>query len=129
MYGLVQATGNTLFLEQSAGLDFRIADNNYKAPLNAFFILRMLSSFSGQAYPQMKLFINPINWFVLAIQRLLIILFVEVGFRNWIQHDIMEDSHLDKIFLLLAILSGGNLCLHALGRMSSHHRCTCISTG
>ncbi|KAH8515620.1 hypothetical protein H0E87_004175 [Populus deltoides] len=84
---------------------------------------------SGQAYPQMKLFINPINWFVLAIQRLLIILFVEVGFRNWIQHDIMEDSHLDKIFLLLAILSGGNLCLHALGRMSSHHGSTCISTG
>ncbi|KAJ6938954.1 hypothetical protein NC651_005406 [Populus alba x Populus x berolinensis] len=90
--------------------------------------LLMLSSFSGQAYPQMKLFINPINWFV-SIQRVLIILIVEVGFRNWIQHDIMEDSHLDKYFLLLAILSGRNLCLHALGRMSSHHRCTCISTG
>jgi hypothetical protein len=51
----------------------------------------------------MKLFINPINWFV-SIQRMLIILIVEVGFRNWIQHDIMEDSHLDKYFLLLAVL-------------------------
>ena len=85
--------------------------------------LWMFSSFSSQAYPQMKLFINPINWFV-SIQRMLIILIVEAGFRNWIQHDIMEDSHLDKYFLLLAILSGRNLCLHALGRMSSHHKCT-----
>jgi hypothetical protein len=40
--GVWSGTGNrnTLFLEQSAGLDFRIADNNYELPSNAFFILR-----------------------------------------------------------------------------------------
>jgi len=121
VYGLVQATGTLYSLNKVPAWIFALLTITTNS-------LRMLSSFSGQAYPQMKLFINPINWFV-SIQRMLIILIVEVGFRNWIQHDIMEDSHLDKYFLLLAILSGGNLCLHALGRISSHHKCTCISTG
>jgi hypothetical protein len=55
VYGLVQATGNTLFLEQSAGLDFRIADNNYKAPLNAFFILRSSISSDEALYKSNQL--------------------------------------------------------------------------
>ena len=62
-----------------------------------------------------RFFINPINWSVLSIQRLLGILFVEVVFKNRIQHDIMEDSQWTITFLLLAIPSGGwELCVLTL---------------
>lgn len=58
-----------------------------------------------------KNFEAPFNGFVLGIQRFLGILFVLGVFRNWIA-DTTYQSHLDKYFLILAILSSGYLFLH-----------------
>lgn len=92
-------------------------NNNYEVPLNVFFILKSSISSDEALYKSNQLVCvgySEIAHYTICWSR-----FQKLD-TTW-HH---EDSHLDKYFLLLAILSGRNLCLHALGRMSSHHKCT-----
>ncbi|KAJ9146094.1 hypothetical protein P3X46_028404 [Hevea brasiliensis] len=41
MYSLVQAAGNTFFIEQSDGMDFKVG--SYNVPINLFFVLKSLT--------------------------------------------------------------------------------------